>query len=234
MRLLATAIAATAVLSAAGCADRPATLTPAAAPSTARVIDVSVLHFAVLNYFGAKTPAENARERWSAVIVSGTVAGFAPGRAHQSAGGGSLLHKIVLRVKIDQKLKGADAYTADGHVYVEMWGNSTAGLARFERAIPRGTPVVVFGGDRLMADGPGVRGAGNGHPAGTALLSGMHPQSVFFEGVPATAGTSTSGRGATAEVIPAQESLEDFGPEWAKIRTLDDLIAAARAGLNGN
>ncbi|MFC9970693.1 hypothetical protein ACFVH6_07295 [Spirillospora sp. NPDC127200] len=230
---MAAAIVATAALSASGCADRPMPSKPAAAPSSSGKVDVSVLDSAKTDYFAAKTPAENARARWADVIVSGTVAGFAPGRSHR-IGGGSPLNKIVLQVEIDQKLKGADKYTADGHVYVEMWGGRDSGVARFEKAVPRGTPVMVFGGSVLMSNGPDVQGVDNGHPAGTALLSGMHPQSVFFEGVPATASTPKSGRAAATEVIPAQESLQDFGSEWTKIKTLDNLLEAARTGLNGN
>jgi hypothetical protein len=207
---------------------------PAAASSYSGVVDVSVLHFAASDYVAARTPAENAKADWADVIVSGTVEGFTAGRSHRIAPNSPPAHKIVLRVNVDQKLKGAAKYTTDGKVYVELWAGSDANPARFEKAVPKGTKVVVFGSEVLIANDAGTDGADNGHPVGTLLLSGLHPQSLFFEGIPATALTTKSGAAITPTVIPGQESLQDFGPEWTKIQTLGGLLGAIKAGLNGS
>src|SRR4051812_39276206 len=201
-----------------------------AAPTA--TVDVSVLHFADSNYIVAKTPADNAKARWAGVIVSGTVDGFTPGRSHRIAPDSPPVYKIVLRVNVDQKLKGDDKYTVGGKVYVELWAGQDSNPGRFDEAIPKGTKVMVFGSELLMANGTGTEGAENGHPAGTLVLSGLHPQSLFFEGVPVN--LSKSAPAAIPTVIPGQETLQDFGPEWTKIQTLGDLVQATKNGLTGS
>ncbi|MDX6739297.1 hypothetical protein [Actinocorallia sp. A-T 12471] len=87
-----------------------------------------------------------------------------------------------------------------------------------------GTPVVVF-----STDVPAVEadlGEGDGHPPGTPLLTGIHPQTLFFEGVPAATPK------AAPTVLPAQDTLASFGPAWTGIHTLTDLLTAIRPALN--
>jgi len=227
---IAVAISLTSACGGQSSADRPS----AVLPQTGRVVDVSVLRFADSNYFGAPTPAENAKARWSDVVVSGTVEEFALGRSH-TIGGGSPLHKVVMKVKVDQQLKGDAKYVADGNAYVEVWGGPKADIDHFNKAIPQGTPVVVFGSDQLTVDS-GAKNEGAGHPPGTLVLSGVHPQSLFFEGVPVAAAeggtTEVTAANGEATVIPGQESLADFGTAWTELDNLAELLEAAKPGLN--
>lgn len=95
---------------------------------------------------------------------------------------------LVLRVRVSETLMGAGK-VHDGRVYVEMWQggvyNDGSGprfsVEDWEKAIPQGTPVMLFLLDNLVdKNGDKTENDGRGVPDGATLMI-ADPQGMIFE-----------------------------------------------------
>jgi hypothetical protein len=145
------------------------------------------------------SPDEMAQD--SAVVASGTVVGFSDGEevlehGSESEGYDIRDYSVVMDVEVTQLYKGSKSVAGSGHVYLTMsrgaeqegipddGGPSTVTpVADFEKAVPRGSQVVVMANPMVMPQaGPmiDVIGSQRGVPNGNTLFSGWHPQAMTF------------------------------------------------------
>ncbi|MFC6884563.1 MULTISPECIES: hypothetical protein [Actinomadura] len=196
----------------------------AAAPGR---LDVSVMRTAQANYVRFDTPAKLAREtaKTNGAVVAGTVEGFARGRRFFSIDS-KPINRVVMQVRVTDTIRADPRDVHQGRVYLEMWGGvgTDDPSARFAKAIPRGTPVMVFGDARLMPNDPKTQGVNDGHPSGSRLLSAGHPQSLVFE--------ENTGASSPRHLVGGREDLQDFGPAWTKATTVSQFAASLRKELN--
>ncbi|RAY15580.1 hypothetical protein DPM19_07235 [Actinomadura craniellae] len=215
-----------ATIAVAGCGGQePAEVAGAERVAAGRV-DVSVLRQGHVNSVNAETPAAAAVARGVGIVVAGTVEGFTEGRTSyvgDPASDDGPIKRVVMRIRVGKKVKGEDRHLHDGHAYAEVFagaGQSARTPADFQRAIPKGTPVVLFGRTRPTPDQPASRGGGV--PEGAPLVSALHPQSlVFEERTPATARAA-----AGTKLVGGIEDLDHFGPAWTKPRSIGELVTA--------
>ncbi|MCT9933891.1 hypothetical protein N5079_27125 [Planotetraspora sp. A-T 1434] len=207
--------------------------------SLQREIDISVLRVGHYNYIPFDTPEKLATSKVTQVVAQGEVAGFAAGRTIVGADPNDKRYYVVMDVKVTRKLKGVVGTPADqtGHVYVELFRgpvcNDTMQPCRsiddFNRAIPSGTKILLFGNDGstpFAVDANGhSEGDDAGRPKGSPLLR-PYPQGLLLEQ------TTASGK----EVLGGLE--EDIPKGWLTpsiTKTGLDAIAdrVAAAGFNG-
>jgi hypothetical protein len=181
-------------------------------------VDVSVFRGRMTSEIHAATPADLAGR--SDAVVVGTYEGFTPGRMVTYQQGarrplGVAMRPMVMRVRVDRKIAGADRYVAGGRVYIAFCCSAgSTEVPRYRAAVPPGTRLIAFLYDRTAGRaGPGgwlVPGP-EGHPPGTMVME-PHPQGLIFE-EPAAAG---GGR-----LVGGLADLRRSGPAWNRTTTLD-------------
>ncbi|MFI0366697.1 hypothetical protein ACH35V_02390 [Actinomadura sp. 1N219] len=191
-------------------------------------LDTSVLRAGHADYISFATPAKLAKARAGSggTVVVGVVEGFERGRRLFSFDD-EPMNRVVMRVRVGETITGDSRYVYGGRAYFELWGG--VGWAdpseRFRRAIPAGTPVVVFGATKFVPSDSRTQGVDDGHPKGTRVQSATHPQSLLFE-------ESRTVRGQKqTRLVGGREDLDEFGTGWSRHATLEDLVAAMKREL---
>ncbi|GAA4942588.1 hypothetical protein [Actinoplanes utahensis] len=196
----------------------PATFAPGA--TAARAVDTSVFGKAGSDrsdYMVFKSPETLAADKNVTAVFAGQVVGFTQGRA--LSGDGLEQKHVVMKVSVSKAIKGPDG--DGGFAYVEMPQPICARnvpcstVADFNKAVPTGTKVMVFGEDATEVAPAGGRFSNNqaGRPADARLIQPT-PQGLLFE--------SATAEGST--IVGAYEKVEDMPIGWHK-----DLPA----GING-
>ncbi|MFD0888138.1 hypothetical protein ACFQ08_26660 [Streptosporangium algeriense] len=223
-----------AVLLLTGCAD-PDAGRQAEAPKGP--LDVSVLRVSAPDYDPAPSPEALAGQQ--PVVVAGAVDGWQRGPALESYENGPLDHRVVLRIRVTDVLKGtvpgdvvfveADqgAVVRDDSLPPEKWRPGKS-VADFAAAIPAGTKTMAFLTERPPYE-QRVLDPGEPLPTGARLMSAP-PQGLVFED-PFLA-TRQPGRSA---LIGGKEPLEAAGrTTWLEPRNMTELIGHLRSkGFSG-
>lgn len=149
----------------------------------------------------AESPAEAARV--AKAVFTGTIEGYEDGRTEVTTNDdGTEEHDryVVIRVKVDEVLKGTDLGLDSGYAYltrprgVEMLdargkmvgeGGTVAETEVFEEALPVGTKVLVMAPREEIAQLESVEVVepGKGAPKGATLLNVYNPNTLVAEGV---------------------------------------------------
>ncbi|SDJ38760.1 hypothetical protein SAMN05192558_10927 [Actinokineospora alba] len=218
-RLIGPVILLAAALGTAAC-GASTTSSPDARPAAAvqqAGLDVSVLRGADNDVEPAATPEALVKSNRHHAIVAGTVDGIEQGReTFDSEADPYALMNVVLRVKVTDKLKGADR-VKDGFVYVELWqggryndatGTPVNSLDKWRQSIPAGTPVMLF---LREDDGKAKsRNAGKGLPQGAKLMIPDVLGIVFEDG---------------GKLLGGIEELEG---QWTEIKSMSQLRERVR------
>ncbi|MER7209930.1 hypothetical protein ABT340_22965 [Streptosporangium sp. NPDC000239] len=174
-----------AVLLLTGCADQGA---ERAAEAPRRPLDVSVLRISEADYDPALSPEALAGQE--PVVVAGVVDGWQRGPALESYEDGPLDHRVVLRIRATDVLKGTvpggvvfveldqGAVVRDDSLPAEKWKPAKS-VADFATAIPAGTKAMAFLAERPPHE-QRVLDAGEPLPARAHLMSAP-PQGLVFE-----------------------------------------------------
>lgn len=150
----------------------------------------------------ASTPGQVAQREQHAVL--GTVDGFEDGRIESFTYSDGMTEKdryVVIRVKVDETLKGAA--DASGYAYVTLrrgvqtydkagqmvdGGDAATPVDEFEKAIPIGSPILVMASP-MQARSPEPKVVVENARAGVksdaaTILDGRNPQTILLDGGP--------------------------------------------------
>lgn len=170
-----------------------------------------------------ESPVEMAMDR--TIAGFGKVVGFTDGyevleRGTEKEGYDIRDRTVVMQVEVTELYKGSkDALDASGSIYLTLprgaaqegveddGGRSTiTPVEEFERAIPKGSEVVIIAGPVTLPEGPTteVIDPQRGVPKGSTLFSGWHPQALTFD---TTDGGTSSWGGRSLDSI--RQELDD-------------------------
>ncbi|WP_216216765.1 hypothetical protein [Amycolatopsis aidingensis] len=215
MRLIAPALVAAAL--AAGCGGAPEGSPDAGAAAAESGVDVSVLRQGHHDFVPAPSPEALVRTGKHEVITAGKVDTVLQGEEIPLQEGDEQPELFVLlKVRVTETFRASSPEAInDGHVYVSVWQgpryNDPAGtpefsLADWNRAIPAGTPVMLF----LNPADEGIRPGLPGVPAGARAMA-ADVQGILLE---------DGGR-----LLGGFEELEG---QWTGIRSMTELADRVR------
>ncbi|TLP59525.1 hypothetical protein [Microbispora triticiradicis] len=205
-------------------------------------VDVSVLRVGFADFYAEKSPEALARKR--PIVAAGIVDGWQQGPILESYPNGPLDYRIVLRVKITEPLKGVQGRKsiANNIVYIELDQGAVMRddnlapkdwkpihpVSDFERAIPTGTPVLVFPRERPPHEEK-VQNLGDALPANAELMT-VHPQGLLFED-PALMKRRDEDISA---LVGAFEDIRQGGEAWGEAKSMRDMMdRLKRNGISG-
>ncbi|MGW4406625.1 hypothetical protein ACWEJ6_21530 [Nonomuraea sp. NPDC004702] len=237
--LPALALAATAALSACGGPSGGAPATQAGpkqvqAPGSEAKgsLDLSLLRVVEADFDPYRTPEDLAADR--PVVAAGTIDGWQQGPVLKTYPGGPLNHRVVLRMRVTEALKGVRGRKTipDGLVYIELSQGGVVSdpkvpveqwkprrsVADFEEAFPVGTRMLAF-----PREHPGqeleVHDPGEPLPPGAELML-VPPQGLIFED-PQLVGRRSGG----TALVGGKERLSVGGEAWSSARDMGELVA---------
>lgn len=183
LRIMGSALLVTALATACGGApsESAAPAAPVAAQQQAQqqsTVDVSLLRQVDNDFAAVESPEKLVESGGHDVIAAGKVVEILQGaevRAEQGEQYPALT--VVMKVGVTEKFRvSSPEQIKDGHVYVTLWQgarfNDAAGtpehsVADWNRAIPTGTPVMLFLRETDEGIAPGIAGV----PAGTKAMA---------------------------------------------------------------
>ncbi|MEV4377086.1 hypothetical protein [Streptosporangium sp. NPDC049644] len=190
----------------------------ACAPAPTRKLNVRLLRQTAFDYDPLNSPEELAAK--APLVVAGTVEDFLPGQIVEEGIPGDRTHYVLMPVRVTERFKGPAARLVHVKFFQGgIWRNQTPvnSVADFRRAVPRGTPVMLFVYPDIR-EGSVIKDRA-ALPAGTSIYS-AHPQGVLL------------GRGLT--VIGGMEEINPAS-RWADPCGLDGIATRLRvAGHQGH
>ncbi|YCK32841.1 hypothetical protein ACNF49_01670 [Actinomadura sp. ATCC 39365] len=237
--LLALALAATAALSACGGPGEGAPATQAGpkqgqalSPEAKGSLDLSLLRVVEADFDPYSTPEELAADR--PVVAAGIIDGWQQGPILKTYPGGPLDHRVVLRMRVTEALKGVKGRKTipDGLVYIELSQGGVVSdpnvpveqwkprksIADFEKALPVGTKMLAFPRERPVQELE-VHDPGEPLPRDAKLML-VPPQGLIFED-PQLVGQRSGG----TALVGGKERLSVGGEAWSSPRDMGELVA---------
>lgn len=181
-------IAAAIAIGGSGCTSGPhAAETSAPATTHPAVADVLEAFDGVgydYDYDPSATPEDLSEGR--DVVVVGTVEAVSEGRTSVIVGTDEPVDAtIVVTLSNAEHLIGAAPSDGDGHVYIELPDPGLQDTTAYEKALPKGAPVLVYGDDAWDgAPGDGdieLRDPAGGRPDGQHLYMPAGPQGFLVQ-----------------------------------------------------
>lgn len=225
-----------------GCAGDEAFGNPATtqiAQGNHEALDVSVLRLAESDF--QALPSPEALADIQSIVAVGVVDGWQEGPALSMYPNGPLEHRVILRIKVTDPLKGVGekkmvfvdlfrgAVVRDGSKKPEEWLPRKS-LEDFEKAIPTGTRAVVFAAGHIPHEDPVVK-PGAAVPD-HAVLTSPPPQGLVFEDQTLARQEGAGGRTLVGGIEPLDVAGTRSG--WMEPKNMDDLMSRLRGhGLSG-
>ncbi|MER7207486.1 hypothetical protein ABT340_10465 [Streptosporangium sp. NPDC000239] len=220
-----------------GCAEKEATggISAAQASQERReALDVSALRIMEADF--QALPSPEALAGVQSIVAAGVVDGWQEGPALASYPNGPLEHRIFLRIKVTQPLKGLreGKIKNDSVILVDLYRGAVVRdeskkpeewLPRkspedFEKSIPSGTRATVFVNEHLPYDGAVVK-PGAPLPE-NAILTSPPPQGLVFE----EQGLAQQNKAGVQTLVGGIEPLDVAGARsgWLEPKNMDELI----------
>ncbi|MEU4834638.1 hypothetical protein [Streptosporangium sp. NPDC023615] len=210
-------------------------------PTTARItqgnheaLDVSILRVAESDFQAFSSPEALAKDQ--SIVTAGVVDGWQEGPALATYPNGPLEHRVFLRIKVTDPLKGVGekkmvfvdlfrgAVVRDDFRKPEEWLPRKS-LEDFEKSIPTGTRAVVFADERIPREDPVVKN-GDAVPD-DAVLTGPPPQGLVFEDQTRVRQKSAGDQTLVGGIEPLDVAGTRSG--WTEPKNMDDLISRLKS-----
>ncbi|MER6170302.1 hypothetical protein [Streptosporangium sp. NPDC001681] len=230
-----------------GCTDGETFGTPATAQISQgnhKALDVSILRIAESDF--QALPSPEALAKVQPIVAAGVVDGWQEGPALATYPNGPLEHRVILRIKVTQPLKGIKERKTDSDsmIFVELFRGAVIrddskkpeewvpkkSMEDFEKSIPTGTKAMVFAADHIPYEGEVVKpGAA---VSADAILTTPPPQGLVFEDQTLVQQKSSGGQTLVGGIEPLDVAGTRSG--WAEPKSMDDLIARLKGhGFSG-
>ncbi|MER6830333.1 hypothetical protein ABT352_30395 [Streptosporangium sp. NPDC000563] len=212
--------------------DNPATVQ--IAQGNREALDISILRVAESDF--QALPSPEALANIYSIVAAGVVDGWQEGPALSTYPNGPLEHRVILRIKVTDPLKGVGekkmifvdlfrgAVVRDESKKAEEWLPRKT-LEDFEKAIPTGTRTVVFAAEHIPYEDPLVK-PGAAIPD-DAVLTSPPPQGLVFEDQTLVQQKSAGGQTLVGGIEPLDVAGTRSG--WAEPKSMDDLIARLKS-----
>ncbi|GAA3111638.1 hypothetical protein [Streptosporangium carneum] len=227
-----------------GCAEKNATsdvAAPQAAHERRGALDVSALRIMEADF--QALPSPEALAEVQSIVAVGVVDGWQEGPALASYPNGPLEHRIFLRIKVTQPLKGVKdgKLKNDSLVFVDLYRGAVVrdeskkpeewlprkSPENFEKSIPAGTRATVFVNEHIPYEGAVVK-PGAALPE-NAVLTSPPPQGLVFEDQRLVQQNKADGQVIVGGIEPLDVAGTRSG--WLEPKNMDELIA--RLKLHG-